>query len=179
MSHRESPVNYRTPTRVSATWILRSGEAVTQQEPEPTPSALLADRIEWLIQNAWPTDAPPPRNNIETAAAIAAATGEDISSTTIWKLRTGRQDNPQMKTLTALTTFFSVPFGYFGYAPEAQPIDTDLTTRALICELTAGTIRPDVLRALIDLPDEARWAVDTMILAIANSGQQRGGKSES
>jgi transcriptional regulator with XRE-family HTH domain len=139
----------------------------------PSPSETLAKKIEWLIQKMWPADAPPAKNNIDTAAAIAAATGEEISSTTVWKLRTGRQDNPQLRTLTALATFFGVPIGYFGFAAEAEPIDGDLTIKALQRELGAGTISPDVLRALVDLPSDVRWVVDEMILATAAAGRRR------
>ncbi|WP_083983146.1 hypothetical protein [Actinomadura hibisca] len=132
-----------------------------------SPAATLADKVEWLIGNMWPDGAPPARNNVETAAAIAEATGEDISSTTVWKLRTGRQDNPQLKTLTALATFFGVPIGYFGFPGEAGPIDDDLTFKALRREVDAGTLRAEVLRALVDLSPEARRLVDEMILAAA------------
>jgi transcriptional regulator with XRE-family HTH domain len=139
----------------------------------PSPSETLADKIEWLIQNMWPADAPPAKNNIDTAAAITAATGEEISSTTVWKLRTGRQDNPQLRTLTSLATFFGVPIGYFGFAAEAEPIDDDLTFKALLRQLRAGTISPDVLRALVDLPSDVRWVADEMILATAAAGRRR------
>jgi transcriptional regulator with XRE-family HTH domain len=139
----------------------------------PSPSETLANKIEWLIQNMWPADAPPAKNNIDTAAAITAATGEEISSTTVWKLRTGRQDNPQLRTLTSLATFFGVPIGYFGFAAEAEPIDDDLTFKALLRQLRAGTIGPDVLRALVDLPSDVRWVVDEMILATAAAGRRR------
>src|SRR5690606_41847187 len=89
---------------------------------EVSPGASLAEKVEWLIRNLWPADAGPPRNNVETAAAIARATGEDISSTTVWKLRTGRQENPQLRTLTALASFFGVPLGFFGFPAESAPI---------------------------------------------------------
>jgi transcriptional regulator with XRE-family HTH domain len=138
-----------------------------------SPSATLANKVEWLIQNMWPADAPPPKNNVDTAAAIATATGEDISGTTVWKLRTGRQDNPQLRTLTALATFFGVPIGYFGFASEAEPIDADLTLKALMRELRAGTINSEVLRALVNLSPDARWVVDEMILAAAHADHQR------
>jgi transcriptional regulator with XRE-family HTH domain len=141
---------------------------------EVSPSATLADKIEWLIQNMWPTDAPPPRNNVEAAAAIAEATGEEISSTTVWKLRTGRQENPQLRTLTQLATFFGVPIGYFGFAAESEPIDDDLTAKALLRELRDGGIRRDVLRALVDLSPDVRWVVDAMILAAANADREHG-----
>ncbi|QXJ24826.1 XRE family transcriptional regulator [Actinomadura graeca] len=140
---------------------------------ETSPGASLAERVEWLIRNLWPADAEPPRNNVETAGAIARATGEDISSTTVWKLRTGRQENPQLKTLTALATFFGVPIGYFGFAGEARPIDDDLTLQALRREVEQGLIRPEVLRALVDLSPEARWIVDEMILGAAAADRNR------
>ncbi|SEF78207.1 hypothetical protein SAMN04489712_10211 [Thermomonospora echinospora] len=137
------------------------------------PSASLATKVEWLIANMWPADAPPPRNNVETAAAIAAATGEDISSTTVWKLRTGRQDNPQLRTLTALATFFSVPLGYFGFAAESRPMEDDLSFKALRRKLDDGTIRPEVLRAFIDLPADIRWLVDEMIVSAADAARSK------
>jgi transcriptional regulator with XRE-family HTH domain len=140
---------------------------------EVSPSASLADKVEWLIQNMWPAGVAPPKNNVEAAVAITAATGEDISSTTVWKLRTGRQDNPQLRTLTALATFFGVPIGYFGFPAEAEPIDEDLTIKALLRELRAETISRDVLRAFVDLSPEARWVVDEMILAVANADRRR------
>jgi hypothetical protein len=150
---------------------------VPEQEVEAavglSPSASLADKVEWLIRNMWPAGVEAPKNNVETAAAITAATGEEISSTTVWKLRTGRQDNPQLRTLTALAMFFGVPIGYFGFAAEAEPIDDDLTIKALLRELRAGTISRDVLRAFVDLTPETRWAVDEMILAVALADQRR------
>lgn len=143
---------------------------VVDQAP---PSAMLADRVEWLIQNMWPASAPPAKNNLEAAAAIARATGEEISSTTVWKLRTGRQDNPQLRTLTALASFFGVPIGYFGFATEAEPIEDDLTHKAVLRDLRSGVIDPDVLRALVDLSSDARWVVDQMILAAAQADRRR------
>ncbi|RFU39129.1 XRE family transcriptional regulator [Actinomadura logoneensis] len=150
-----------------------TGNGADGEAKPPTPGAMLADKVEWLIQNMWPPDAPAPRNNVETAGAIAHATGEDISSTTVWKLRTGRQDNPQLRTLTALATFFGVPIGYFGFASEAGPIDDDLTFKALRREVEEGVVRTEVLRALVDLSPQSRWLVDEMILAAARADAER------
>ncbi|MFD0855604.1 hypothetical protein ACFQ07_25405 [Actinomadura adrarensis] len=142
------------------------------KEPDQTadaPATTLADKIEWLINNLWPADTPPPRNNVEAAAAITAATGEEISSTTVWKLRTGRQDNPQLRTLTAFATFFGVPLGYFGFPDESATIQEDLTFTSLRREVDSGTIDPDVLRALLDLSPSTRRIVGEMILAAASA----------
>ncbi|TYK48384.1 XRE family transcriptional regulator [Actinomadura decatromicini] len=140
---------------------------------EVSPGASLAEKVEWLIQNLWPADAEPPRNNVDAAAAVARATGEEISSTTVWKLRTGRQENPQLKTLTALATFFGVPIGFFGFPSEAEPIGEDLTLKAIRRDVESGVIRPEVLRAFVDLSPEARWVVDEMILAAAAADRRR------
>ncbi|GAA2144699.1 hypothetical protein [Actinomadura napierensis] len=146
---------------------------MSNKTEEIAPGATLADKVEWLIRNLWPADAQPPRNNVETAAAIANSTGEDISSTTVWKLRTGRQENPQLKTLRALATFFGVPIGYFGRPSETAPIDEDITLKALRRDVEHGIIRPEVLRALVDLSPEARWVVDEMILSAAEADRRR------
>jgi transcriptional regulator with XRE-family HTH domain len=148
---------------------------VSEQETaeQVSPSASLADKVEWLIRTMWPAGAVPAKNNVEVAAAITAATGEEISSTTVWKLRTGRQDNPQLRTLIALATFFGVPLGYFGFATEARPIDDDLTIKALHRELHAETISRDVLRAFVDLSPETRWVVDEMIFAVSRADRRR------
>ncbi|MBE1534699.1 helix-turn-helix transcriptional regulator [Actinomadura algeriensis] len=158
---------------------IRDGEDLTMLNDTGAggvaPGAALADKVEWLIRNQWPAQAVPPRNNVETAAAIARATGEDISSTTVWKLRTGRQENPQLKTLTALATFFGVPIGYFGFPIEAAPIEDDLTFKALRREVEHGAIPAEVLRALVDLSEDARWVVHEMILGAAAADRRRGG----
>lgn len=159
-------------------------EPRAEEEPDapqrPSPSASLGDKVDWLIRNMWPADVPSARNNVETAAAISAATGEEISSTTVWKLRTGRQDNPQLKTLTALASFFGVPLGYFGFVDESEPIAEELTLKVLRHELGAGEVRSDVLRALVDLSPQARLIVDEMILAAARTErrEQKGGKQD-
>ena len=137
------------------------------------PAASLADKIEWLIQNSWPDDLPTAGTNIDIAKAISTRTGEDMSSTTVWKLRTGRQDNPQFKTLTALATFFGVPIGYFGFAEEAAAVNEDLTFKVLLRKLHSGEIKPEVLRALVDLSPQSRWLMDELILAAAAADQRR------
>jgi hypothetical protein len=83
--------------------------------------------IEWLIQHLWPADAPPPKTNADVAGAITAATGEDLSATAVWKLRTSRGGNSTLKTLTALARFFKVPVGYFGEGEDAGVIGDSAT----------------------------------------------------
>jgi transcriptional regulator with XRE-family HTH domain len=133
----------------------------------------LAERIEWLIRHMWPADARPPRTNAEVAEAITAATGEELSSTGVWKLRTGRGDNPTLKTLTALARFFKVPVGYFGESEEAGPIAGNAVLAAMLREkgITGAT-----LRTLGELPVETRQMIAEMIESAARMEQRRSSK---
>ncbi|MEW9533614.1 hypothetical protein [Microbispora sp. NPDC049125] len=124
----------------------------------------LAAKIEWLIQNRWPAGSRPPKNNVEAAAAISEATGEELSSTTIWKLRTGRSDNPQLKTLKALASFFGIPIGYFGDDDEAEATAAQVAASSLVGE--AGLNR-EALRALVEMSDGGRQLVADFIISAA------------
>ncbi|MCT9934945.1 XRE family transcriptional regulator [Planotetraspora sp. A-T 1434] len=135
----------------------------------------LAYKIEWLIQNRWPTGSRPPKNNLEAAAAISEATGEELSSTTIWKLRTGRSDNPQLKTLKALATFFGVPIGYFGDDDEGEATADQIAASSLVGE---SGLNREALRALVEMSDGGRQLVADFIISAARleRGQDGGGR---
>ena len=135
----------------------------------------LGEKIEWLIQHMWPEGAPPPRTNAGIAAAITAATGEEMSSTSIWKLRTGRGDNPTQRTLTALAAFFKVPVGYFFEGQEAQPAGDQVTLLALLKEkgITGAT-----LRSLTEISGRGRQHIAEMIESLARMEQNHNGTSQ-
>lgn len=124
----------------------------------------LAEKIEWLIGHMWPAEAPPPRTNADAAEAITAATGEEMSSTSIWKLRTGRGGNPTFKTLTALATFFKVPFGYFG---DGEDGETAGDLAALLAVLGDAGVTREALRTLADLSLPTRQLVVDVIHSAA------------
>ncbi|MFI7033480.1 XRE family transcriptional regulator [Microbispora rosea] len=131
----------------------------------------LADKIEWLIQNRWPAGNRPPKNNLEAAAAISEATGEELSSTTIWKLRTGRSDNPQLKTLKALARFFGVPIGYFGDDEDAEAMADQVAASSLTGE---SGLNREALRALVEMSDGGRQLVADFIISAARLERGRG-----
>jgi hypothetical protein len=141
----------------------------------PVPGTL-AERVEWLIRNRWPAGAPRPRKdqNDEIAEAIRTVTGEDISYTTVWKLRTGRADNPTLKTLGTLSRFFKVPIGYFGDGEEAESIAGQV---ALLTLLRDSGVTGAALHSLADLSEPSRQMIVEMIASAARmEGKQRGGK---
>jgi transcriptional regulator with XRE-family HTH domain len=72
----------------------------------------LASKINFLFREIHPSD----RGSYsldEVAKGIEEETGEMVSRNTLWKLRTGRSDNPTMRTLQGIAAFFGVSPGYF------------------------------------------------------------------
>ncbi|MFC6881481.1 MULTISPECIES: XRE family transcriptional regulator [Actinomadura] len=130
----------------------------------------LAEKINWLIRHMWPPDVKPATSDAEVAAALQRVTGEDISRSTVWKLRTSRQPNPTLRTLTTLATFFRVPIGYFGEGSEAESIEDQLTLLALMRD---GGVDTATLRTLADLSPEGRRMIGEMIASAARMEQHR------
>jgi hypothetical protein len=134
----------------------------------------LAERIEWLVENMWPADAPAPRTNGEIADAITQATGEEISSTGFWKLRTGRGDNPTLKTLMSFSRFFRVPIGFFGDDPqEAEEIGDQMALLVLLREKGVSRRR---LRSFAGLSANSRRMILDMIDSASRIEQHPGGE---
>jgi transcriptional regulator with XRE-family HTH domain len=143
--------------------------------PDDVPSSTLGEKIEWLIRHRWPDRARSPNTNADVATAVAAATGEELSSTGIWKLRTGRGENPTLKTLTALATFFSVPLGFFGDDEDAEMLADQAALAAMLRE--KGVSRAS-LRALADLPVPGQRLVEEMIESVARMERARSSGAE-
>ena len=72
----------------------------------------LADKVNWLIEQAHPAGRGP-LSNAEVCFMIHKVTGEEISVTTLWKLRNGQQKNPQLRVIQALATTFGVNPAFF------------------------------------------------------------------
>ena len=138
--------------------------------PDDVPGQSLGEKIEWLIRHRWPDGAPPPATNADVASAIEAATGEELSSTGIWKLRTGRGDNPTLKTMTALAVFFRVPIGFFGGDDEAEAIADGAAAAALLRE---NGVSRAALRAFADLSAPGRRVVEDLINSMARMEHER------
>ncbi|MBV9451095.1 MAG: hypothetical protein JO345_34930 [Streptosporangiaceae bacterium] len=149
---------------------MNANKRADQRGDQDRAGRTLAEKVEWLIQHMWPADASPPKTNADAAAAITAATGEELSSTAIWKLRTGRGDNPTLKTLTALARFFGVPVGFFGEGEEAESLGDQA---ALLVMLREKGVTRAALRSLGDLSSEGRQMITDMIESVARMERQR------
>jgi hypothetical protein len=130
----------------------------------------LADKIEWLIQHMWPSNRDRATSDAEVATALQEVTGEEISRSTVWKLRTGRQPNPTLRTLKAFAMFFRVPIGYFGDGEAADAIGSQLTLLALLRD---GGVDRATLRTLVNLSPDGRKMISEMIASAARMEQRR------
>jgi ESX-1-secreted protein regulator len=68
----------------------------------------LADKVNWLIDRAHPAGRGSYSDD-EIATLIQDTTGEEVSYTTIWKLRNGQAQNPQKRLIEALAKTFGIP----------------------------------------------------------------------
>ncbi len=89
---------------------------------------------------------------------IEELAGGATSSTTIWKLRTGRTRNPSLKTLQALGKAFQVPVAFF-FDEDLTPEDVSKYRHRYRSEQMVDQI---ALRSY-DLDDEGKQAVLDMI----------------
>lgn len=142
----------------------RMAEPGTGVEPVARPRTV-AEKIEWLITYKWPPGLPEPTSNEDIAQAISASTGEELSRSSIWKLRTGNITSPRLATLKMLRQFFRLPsIGFFDESEETEQI-RDVTT--LMTLLNEKGIDRKTLESFAELqPDDCQMVTD-MILSFA------------
>jgi len=78
----------------------------------PDGGGTFADRLNHLFAVVTKADGRA-YSNEEVAAAILRDQGVTISASYLWYLRTGQRDNPTVRHLNALASFFGVPPAYF------------------------------------------------------------------
>lgn len=137
---------------------------------------VLGEKVRWLIDHKWPPGVQVRRksdgviSNASVIKAISEVTGETLDRSTVWKLREGRNANPQLKTLRAFRIFFKLPsIGYFDDTEEAELIN-DLTVLRTLLEDKG--IPLEVLRSLAELPPDDREVVTEMIKSLARRQQR-------
>ena len=145
-------------------------EATAGEESTPV-LRTLADKVNWLIDRAHPAGRGPFSNN-EIAALIKDATGEEISYTTIWKLRNGQAQNPQKRLIEALAKTFGVPPAFFfdDYHEQAGMLKEQVELLALVRDARISSAQ---LRAILELSPEARQAIVSLVEATARDDPRR------
>lgn len=138
-----------------------AGGIYVSQEPDAAARSL-AQKIDYLFRTVHPSGRGE-YSNAEVAAALQAAGGPTISATYVWQLRTGKRDNPTMKHLEALASFFQVPPAYFFDDEASSRITEELATLAALRDagvrsiaLRANGLSPQVLSSIRGMLDHAR-----------------------
>ena len=102
----------------------------------------LAEKVDHLFRTVRPAKGEYSYEHV--ASAVREAGGPTISAAYVWMLRKGQRDNPTMKHLEALASFFGVPAAYFFDEEEAARIDAELS---LLAAIRDASVRQVALRA--------------------------------
>jgi transcriptional regulator with XRE-family HTH domain len=117
-------------------------------------SKTLAEKVDWLFDNRRS-----PQGRQFTYGQVQRATGNRITASYVWKLRTGAMSNPGLCALEALANFFEAPLDYFGEGGEY--LENSLTMMKTAPDEKVG--REDALQLVKDhaskLPDDKLRAV--------------------
>lgn len=143
-----------------------------QEQPRPdvpAPGPTLADKIDFLFKTVYPQGRGP-YSYAEAAEEITKITGEKISHTTLWKLRTGRAANPTKRLIEGMAKFFQVSPAYFFDDEVAERVGQQVEVLALIRD---AQIERSQLRSLGELSAEGRRVIAEMIESVARMEQER------
>ncbi|WP_407659650.1 XRE family transcriptional regulator [Kineococcus indalonis] len=113
--------------------------ARSEEAPAPGP---LAAKVDHLFRTVRPAKGEYSYEHVATS--IKETGGPTISAAYLWMLRNGKRDNPTMRHLEALASFFGVPPGYFFDDALAARVDEQL---ALLASLRDVDVRRVALRA--------------------------------
>jgi transcriptional regulator with XRE-family HTH domain len=142
------------------------------QQPKSVPLRSLADKVNWLIDNAHPAGRGP-FTNAEVAALVEKVTGEKVSYTTIWKLRNGQASNPQMRLIEALARTFGVPPAFFFEDFDEERAGLLQDQVELLAMVRDAGITNIEMRTILGLSPEARQSMIELIERVARSEAER------
>jgi transcriptional regulator with XRE-family HTH domain len=157
--------------------ILVVGGCVTADDsaaPRPKHARMhtLADKVNWLLDHARPAEQRA-LTNVEVSALIEKVTGEQVSHTTIWKLRNGQSTNPQLRVIEALARTFGVPPSFFFEDYDEQQAGLLQEQVEMLAMIRDADITSTQLRAFVDVPFEAREAFVELVKHTARGEAER------
>ena len=135
------------------------------------PLKTLADKVNWVLDKAHPAGRGR-FSDAEVCFKIHAATGEQISTTTIWKLRNGQLTNPQLRVIEALAKTFGVPAGFFLDDYDEEKLGLWREQVELLALIRDAGITAAEFRAILGLDAEGRKAVAGLIERAAHGDAQ-------
>lgn len=128
-------------------------------DSQPPPPGSFAARLDQLFLNVHPGKKTA-YSYAEVAAAINDKVGpKTISATYLWQLRTGKRDNPTLRHISALASFFGVSPLYFFDAPDKEQAGDDV---ALASAMADNSVR-DVALSTMGLSERSLSAIQAMI----------------
>jgi transcriptional regulator with XRE-family HTH domain len=136
------------------------------------PLRTLADKVNWLIDKAYPAGRGP-YSNAEVAALIEKTTGEPVSYTTIWKLRNGQATNPQKKLIEGLAKTFHVPPAFFFDDYDEQQAGLLREQVEILAMIRDADVDAFELRAFLGLGPEARKVIADLFAVATRGGARR------
>ena len=141
------------------------------------PLKTLADKVNWVLDKAHPAGRGR-FSDAEVCFKIHAATGEQISTTTIWKLRNGQLTNPQLRVIEALAKTFGVPAGFFLDDYDEEKLGLWREQVELLALIRDAGITAAEFRAFLGLDAEGRKAVAGLIERAARGDAQAPGRDQ-
>jgi transcriptional regulator with XRE-family HTH domain len=135
--------------------------ASAQRRTGKTPAKTLAQKIDHLFATVHPAGRE--YTHEQVATAIEQRGGPTISATYLWQLRTGKRDNPTMRHLEALSSFFGVPPSYFFDEDTATRVDDQLELLVALRDdhvrnlaILANGLSPETLTTITTMLERAR-----------------------
>jgi hypothetical protein len=120
-------------------------------------SKSLAEKVDWLFRTH-----PNAHGRQYSYGQVQRATGNRVTASYVWKLRTGFMRNPGLGAAEALARFFDVPLGYFAEGGEyleasllvVQTLQSEKAPRDEALDYlskNASTLPDHALRSVIDV----------------------------
>ena len=139
------------------------------------PLKTLANKVNWVLDKAHPAGRGR-FSDAEVCFRIHAVTGEQISTTTIWKLRNGQLTNPQLRVIEALARTFGIPAGFFLDDYDEEKLGLWREQVELLALIRDAGITAAEFRAFLGMDAEGRKAVAGLIERAARDGAQASGR---
>jgi transcriptional regulator with XRE-family HTH domain len=133
------------------------------KEESSSQTSDLAEKVDLLFRTVHPANRGP-YSLQEVADGIEKITGEKVSHNTLWKLRTGKSDNPTKRVLEGMAKFFKVNPAYFFQEEASEEIGQQIE---ILSALRDTGIRGTQLRAFFELSPEGQEMVADLITKAA------------
>jgi transcriptional regulator with XRE-family HTH domain len=141
------------------------------------PLKTLADKVNWVLDKAHPAGRGR-FSDAEVCFKIHAVTGEQISTTTIWKLRNGQLTNPQLRVIEALARTFGIPAGFFLDDYDEEKLGLWREQVELLALIRDAGITAAEFRAILGMDAEGRKAIAGLIERVAHGDTQGPGRDQ-